>query len=51
MISIPRDRNSQFKPIAIPKYESRGLSIEEFIISLFTKGMSVSNIEEEMSKI
>ena len=26
VISIPRDRNGQFEPIAVPKYESRGLS-------------------------
>lgn len=24
VISIPRDRNGQFEPIAVPKYESRG---------------------------
>ena len=28
VISIPRDRNGQFEPIAVPKHESRGLSIE-----------------------
>ena len=26
VISIPRDRNDQFEPIAVPKHESRGLS-------------------------
>ena len=30
VISIPRDRNGQFEPIAVPKHESRGLSIGEF---------------------
>ena len=29
VISIPRDRNGQFEPIAVPKHESRGLSIEK----------------------
>jgi transposase, mutator family len=24
VISIPRDRNGQFEPIAVPKHESRG---------------------------
>ena len=33
------------------KHESRGLSIEKLIISLYAKGMSVSDIEEEMCKI
>lgn len=51
VISIPRDRNGQFEPIAVPKHESRGLSIEKLFISLYAKGMSVSDIEEEMREI
>ena len=35
VISIPRDRNGQFEPIAVPKHESRGLSIEKLVISLY----------------
>ena len=37
VISIPRDRNGQFEPIAVPKHESCGLSIEKLIISLYVK--------------
>ena len=51
VISIPRDRNGQFEPIAVPKHESRGLSIEKLVISLYVKGMSVAYIEEEMREI
>ena len=51
VISIPRDRNGHFKPIAVPKHESRGLSIEKLVISLYAKGMSVSDMEEEMRDI
>ena len=51
VISIPRNRNGQFEPIAVPKHESRGLSIEKLVISLYAKGMSVSDIEEEMREI
>ena len=51
VISIPRDRNGQFEPIAVFKHESRGLSIEKLVISLYAKGMSVSDIEEEMREI
>jgi transposase-like protein len=35
----------------VPKHESRGLSIEKLVFSLYAKGMSVSDIEEEMRKI
>ena len=50
-IEIPRDRNGSFEPIAVPKHESRGLSIERLVISLYAKGMSVSDIEEELREI
>jgi len=50
-ISIPRDRQSEFEPVIVPKYQSRGLSIEKLVISLYAKGMSVSDIEEEMKEI
>lgn len=50
-ISIPRDRNGEFEPIVVPKHESRSLSIERLVISLYAKGMSVSDIEEEMREI
>ena len=35
----------------MPKHESRGLSIEKLVFSLYAKGMSVSDIEEEMREI
>lgn len=51
IIHIPRDRNSDFEPIVVPKHESRGLSIEKLVISLYAKGMSVSDIEDELRDI
>ena len=42
VISIPRNRNGEFEPIVILKHESRGLSIEKLVISLY---VSYSNIE------
>jgi transposase-like protein len=50
-ISVPRDRNGEFEPITVPKHQNRGLSIEKLVISLYAKGMSVSDIEEEMTEI
>jgi transposase-like protein len=50
-ISVPRDRCGEFEPIIVPKHQSRGLSIEKLVISLYAKGMSVSDIEEEMKEI
>jgi len=50
-IQIPRDRNGNFEPIIVPKHKSRGLSIEKLVISLYAKGMSVSDIEDELRNI
>ena len=51
IVTIPRDRNGEYEPIVVPKYQSRGLSIEKLVISLYAKGMSVSDIESEMKEI
>jgi len=50
-IQIPRDRNGDFEPIIVPKHKSRGLSIEKLVIFLYAKGMSVSDIEDELRNI
>lgn len=51
VIQIPRDRRSEFEPVVVPKHQSRGLSIEKLVISLYAKGMSVSDIEDELREI
>ena len=51
VIQVPRDRKSEFEPVVVPKHQSRGLSIERLVISLYAKGMSVSDIESEMQEI
>lgn len=50
-IEVPRDRNGDFTPVVVPKHESRGLSIERLVISLYAKGLSVSDIEDELRDI
>ena len=51
IIEVPRDRKGEFDPIVVPKHQSRGLSIERLVISLYAKGMSVSDIEDELRDI
>lgn len=48
IIDVPRDRQGDFEPTVVPKHQ---LSIEKLVISLYAKGMSVSDIEEEMKEI
>ena len=50
-ISIPRDRDSSFNPMLIPKRKSIVDGIENVIISLYAKGMSNSDIEEQIREV
>ena len=50
-IQVPRDREGSFQPIVVPKHQSTATPIENIIISLYAKGMSVSDIEEELQQI
>lgn len=49
-IDVPRDRESSFEPIVVPKRAKMIDGIENVIISLYAKGMSVSDIEEQLSE-
>lgn len=50
-IRVPRDRNASFNPILVPKRESMVEGIEEVIVSLYSKGMSLSDIEEQIKDV
>lgn len=50
-IQVPRDREGSFQRIVVPKHQSTATPIENIIISLYAKGMSVSDIEEELQQI
>lgn len=50
-IKVPRDRDASFNPMLVPKRESMVEGIEEVIVSLYAKGMSVSDIEEQIKDV
>tara|TARA_R110000868_G_C10847185_1_gene760537 strand:- start:58 stop:1257 length:1200 start_codon:yes stop_codon:yes gene_type:complete len=50
-IEIPRDRNAEFEPVVVPKHERMSQKIEDAVISFYAKGMSVSDIEEQVREI
>jgi len=50
-IRVPRDRDASFNPMIVPKRESLVEGIEEVIVSLYAKGMSVSDIEEQIKDV
>ncbi len=43
-IEVPREREASFNPILVPKRESMVEGIEEVTVSMYAKGMSVSDI-------
>lgn len=47
-IKVPRDREASFNPMIVPKRGSIVDGIENIIISLYAKGMSNSDIEEQI---
>lgn len=50
-IQIPRDRDASFNPILIPKRQSMTDGLENVIVSLYAKGMTVSDIEEQIREV
>lgn len=50
-IKVPRDRNGTFEPEIIPKHTRTRLGIETLIISLYAKGMTISDIEQQLIEI
>jgi transposase-like protein len=50
-IQVPRDRKGSFEPIVVPKHQITSTPIENIIISLYAKGMRVSDIEDELQEI
>ena len=50
-ISVPRDRNGEFDPQVIKKYETTSNQLEEQIIAMYAKGMSTRDIEDHIRDI
>jgi len=47
-VKVPRDRNGEFEPQIIKKYQTTLSQIEEQVLSLYAKGMSTRDIEDQM---
>ena len=50
-LKVPRDRNGEFEPQIIKKYETTANELEEQIIAMYAKGMSTRDIEDHMRDI
>ena len=50
-LSVPRDRNSTFDPVIIPKGESRFKGFDDKIISMYAKGMTTRDIRSHLEEM
>ena len=50
-IQVPRDRDGSFNPMIVPKRKNMIDGIENVVISLYAKGMSNRDIEEQIREI
>jgi len=50
-IKIPRDRNGDFEPKLIRKYQTKTGDLEQQIIAMYAKGMSTRDIEDHLRDI
>jgi transposase-like protein len=51
IIEVPRDRNSDFEPVVVPKRQKVIEKIESIVISLYARGMSTRDIEQQIKEI
>ena len=50
-IDVPRDRNGEFEPKLVPKYQRDISGIEEKVISLYARGMSTRDIHDQLKDL
>ena len=50
-ISVPRDRNGEFEPKIIAKNQTRLNGLDEKIISLYARGMTARDIQEQLKDL
>jgi transposase-like protein len=50
-IEVPRDRNGTFEPQIIEKHQTRFMGFDENIISLYARGLSTREIQQNLQEI
>jgi len=50
-LDVPRDRESSFDPVIVPKHQRMSARIEQAIITLYARGMSTRDIEATVKEI
>ncbi len=50
-IKVPRDRNGEYEPKIIPKHQTRFDDMDEKIISLYARGMTTRDIQDQLKDL
>ncbi len=50
-IEVPRDRNSSFEPLIVPKGETRFNGFDDKIIAMYARGMSTRDMQEQLKEL
>jgi putative transposase len=50
-IAVPRDRNGEFEPLIIPKGQTRFNGFDDKILSLYARGMTTRDIQEQLKDL
>ncbi|BAU44196.1 Transposase, Mutator family [Leptolyngbya sp. O-77] len=50
-LSIPRDRNSTFEPILVPKGERRLSGLDDKIMAMYARGLSTRDIQAQLEEL
>ena len=50
-LSIPRDRNSTFEPVLVPKHQRRQAGLDEKILAMYARGLSVRDISAQLEDL
>ncbi|MCB8999646.1 MAG: IS256 family transposase [Bacteroidales bacterium] len=50
-LDVPRDRDSSFDPVIVPKHQRMSARIEQAIITLYSRGMSTRDIEATIQEM
>jgi len=50
-LNIPRDRNGEFKPQIVPKYQRNVTGIEDKVMALYASGMTTRDIAEQIKNL
>ncbi len=50
-IAVPRDRQGEFEPLVVKKFQSNVTGIEDQIIALYAKGVSTREIQDHLQQL